>query len=79
MKIASVRVGDIVECKVRDWRFYAHVTGGTAGELSIEPINSHVTTRHVVSREVIGHWRKAGRRDTSPRAAASNKPPLSHS
>jgi hypothetical protein len=71
MRLTSVRAGDIIECDVRGRRFHALVIDpSTPPEgcpadvpgLSIRPFHQAITYRHVTARQVVGHWRKAGRR-----------------
>ena len=61
MNLANVRVDDIVRCDVKGRQFLAIVTEAAHdGALSIKPItrDNHFTA---TSRQVVEHWRKAGR------------------
>jgi hypothetical protein len=60
VNITAVRVDDIVQCDIKGRIFYAVVETVDA-DLGIKPLERGVTWRHVTPRQVIGHWRKAGR------------------
>lgn len=60
MNISSVQAGDIVQADVKGRIFHA-VVSEVGADLEVEPLQKGVTWRHVTSRQVIGHWRKAGR------------------
>lgn len=70
MRLSSIRVGDIVECDVRGRRFHAIVVApdddssatSSFNELTIKPMVPAITYHHVSARQVVGHWRKSGRR-----------------
>lgn len=77
MRLSSVQIGDIVECDVRGRRFHAFVVereaaspSSGAPELAIRPMSSAISYRHVTARQVIGHWRKAGRRSVPQQPSA---------
>jgi hypothetical protein len=67
MTLSNVRPGDIVRCDVKGRVFYAIACErippppDRARELRVEPITLGITYMHVTSRQVIAHWRKAGR------------------
>ena len=65
MRLSGVKGGDIVECDVRGRRFHATVTKPTDDGLDVRPLQSGVNYFHVSARQVLHHWRKAGRRQTA--------------
>ena len=80
MRLSSVQTGDIVECDVRGRVFLALVTeAGAVPEgcpadkpgLAIRPLLPAITYRHVTPRQVINHWRKAGRKVQRPASDAN--------
>ena len=67
MRLEGIQIGDIVEVDRLGRRFYALVTGsGTAGGLSVQPLDKRITYRTCRAHEVAAHWAKRGRpRSTS--------------
>jgi hypothetical protein len=63
MNITGIKSGDIVQCDVRGYRFFALVTdSSTRGSLRIEGLSRlAIPTLEVKARQVIGHWRKSKR------------------
>lgn len=62
MRLNGVKVGDLVLCDVKGRRFHAEVTAVPGeGDLHVRPLTPAVTYRHVTARQVLEHWRKAGR------------------
>jgi hypothetical protein len=72
MKVAGIKTGDLVLLDVRGARFHAEVTGRDENGLTVLPLQRAITYRHVRSRQVIAHWRKAAQRNHQP--AAPNPP-----
>jgi hypothetical protein len=70
VRLANVRPGDVGEVDVKGRRFHALVQScadeagpprrAPAGT-GILPLAKGVTYRHVTAREVVAHWRRAGR------------------
>jgi hypothetical protein len=71
MRLSAVSPGDIVECDVRGRRFYAFVTRVAGSEAEVNPFHAAITYRHVTARQVIQHWRKAGRKRNSETEATA--------
>ena len=67
MKLAPVRPGDLIEVDKRGRRMFGKVVEIEGAVVRFEPLCPGVSYRHASSREIIGHWRKAGRRE-SPEA-----------
>jgi hypothetical protein len=74
MRLGGVRAGDLVLCDVMGRRFHAEVTDCNDTGLAVRPLERAITYRHVRSRQVIAHWRKAGQRNRQPAAPAANPP-----
>lgn len=70
MKLAGIRVGDVVEANVKGRQFYAIVERTPGDELIVHPITHGITYRRVSARQVIRHWRQAGR--SRPQATAGD-------
>jgi hypothetical protein len=72
--LAGIKTGDLIEADVRGDRFYAEVTGRIPERrwLEVHPIgNGRGPIRYVNARQVLAHWRRAGR---SRRAADQGDP-----
>ena len=70
MRLQGIRAGDLVLCDVKGRRFHAEVTATPEGaDLEIRPLVPAITYRHVSSRSVMEHWRKARRRATGTSTA----------
>lgn len=66
MNISTVRPGDLVRCDVRGEKFVAEVEQKQDGELTLVPVGrTFLPAYHVKSRQVVEHWRRAGRRRKS--------------
>ncbi len=61
MRLEGIQTGDIVEVDHNGRRFYAIVTGPSAGGLALQPTDRRVNYYSARSREVVGHWAKRGR------------------
>ena len=67
MRLEGIHSGDIVEVDRLGRRFHALVTGsGSAGVLSIQPLDKRITYRSCRAHDVVAHWAKRGR----PRASS---------
>lgn len=62
MRLEGIHVGDIVLCSIKGRRVYGEVRDIADGLVSFAPISAAAGWRHAGAHEVIGHWRKAGRR-----------------
>lgn len=61
MRLDGIRPGDIVEADVRGMRGYGLVTGRLDRALEVRPITRGFNYRLVRARQVVAHWRRAGR------------------
>jgi hypothetical protein len=69
MKLAQVQPGDLIEVDKRGRRMFGRVVEIEDALVRFEPLCPGISYRHASSREIIGHWRKAGRRSASPSEA----------
>jgi hypothetical protein len=75
MKLASIHPGDLIEVDKRGRRMFGKVVEIEDALVRFEPLCPGVSYRHASSREIIGHWKKTGRRtsgrssDQAPTAA----------
>lgn len=66
MNLATVRPGDLIRADVRGNRFIAEVIDKEPGQLELAPVaGTFLPTYRVKARQVVEHWRKAGRRKAS--------------
>lgn len=57
---------DLIEVSKGGRRFYARLIEISDGVVRFEPLSRGVSYRHAGAREIIGHWRKTGRRGPGP-------------
>lgn len=63
--LGGIKPGDLVLADVRGDRFHAEVLGpGAKRELEVKPLaNGRGPLRYLRAREIVRHWRLAGRRN----------------
>ena len=66
MKLAYVHQGDLVEVNKGGRRMLGEVIEISDGVVRFEPLCRGISYRHASAREIIGHWRKTGRRGPGP-------------
>ena len=66
MRLAHIETGDIVEVNKGGRRMHGTVVEIRDGVVRFEPLCRGVSYRHASARELIGHWRKSGRRGPGP-------------
>ena len=72
MKLEGVQPGDLVRCAIKGRTgIYGEVTEIKDGIVYFRPLCPATGWRHASAREVVGHWRKAGRRGDD-----DNAPPV---
>jgi endogenous inhibitor of DNA gyrase (YacG/DUF329 family) len=72
MKLGGVQPGDVVRCAIKGRTgIYGEVTEIKDGIVYFRPLCPATGWRHASAREVVGHWRKAGRR-----GGDDNAPPV---
>jgi hypothetical protein len=66
MKLAYIHPQDMIEVNKGGRRMYGKVVEIRDGVVQFEPLCRGVSYHHATAREVIGHWRKTGRRGPGP-------------
>ena len=64
MRLHSIQPADVVQVSIKGRLLYAIVTSVDAGRVHFQPLCQGPGWRSASAREVVGHWRKAGRRAT---------------
>ena len=72
MKLAPVQPGDLIEVDKRGRRMFGKVVEIEDAVVRFEPLCPGVSYRHASPREIVGHWRKAGRRGRGAAAEQSS-------
>ena len=62
MRLARVAVGDVIKARIKGRSLWGEVTEVKDGIVYFSPISPAAGWRHASAREIIGHWRKSGRR-----------------
>jgi hypothetical protein len=62
MRLERVAVGDVIKARIKGRSLWGEVTEVKAGIVYFSPISAAAGWRHASAREIIGHWRKTGRR-----------------
>jgi hypothetical protein len=62
MRVANLTPGDLVLVRVKGRSIYGEVEEITDGIVHFRPLCPAAGWRHANAREVVSHWRKAGRR-----------------
>ena len=62
MRLERVAVGDVIKARIKGRSLWGEVTEVKDGVVYFSPISPAAGWRHASAREIIGHWRKAGRR-----------------
>jgi hypothetical protein len=66
VKLAYIHPGDLIEVNKGGRHMYAKVLEIRDGVLQFEPLCRGISYRHASAREIVGHWRKIGRRGPGP-------------
>ena len=61
MRLQSIHADDLVLLDINGRQLYGRVTRVQDGRVSFRPLCPGAGWRSASAREVIGHWRKAGR------------------
>ena len=78
MKLERVEPGDVVRCAIKGRTgIWGEVTEIKDGIAYFRPLCPATGWRHASAREVVGHWRKAGRRATDDGAPLVTREQLS--
>ena len=62
MRLERVAVGDVIKARIKGRSLWGEVTEVKDGIVYFSPISAAAGWRHASAREIIGHWRKTGRR-----------------
>jgi hypothetical protein len=65
MRLEGIETGDIVEVARAGRRFYALVAGSAPGGLRLTPLDRRVNHHTCRAADVVGHWSRRGRPQTS--------------
>jgi hypothetical protein len=77
MRLADIRTDDVVLADKKGRHVFGLVTDVEEDVVRFRPLVPNSTYRHATAREIVGHWRKAGRPRTNgavPAGAASQLP-----
>jgi hypothetical protein len=66
MTLKSIRRDEGVEVDIKGRRFRADVEDVDGAALRIRPLSRNISYRHASARQVVRHWRLAGRSAASP-------------
>jgi hypothetical protein len=61
MRVDRICVGDIVKASIKGRTMYGEVLEVAEGVVHFLPLTPAAGWRHASAREIVGHWRKAGR------------------
>jgi hypothetical protein len=62
MRIDSIAVGDVVKASIGGRVVYGEVLEISDRTVHFNPISRAAGWRHASAHQIVGHWRKAGRR-----------------
>jgi hypothetical protein len=72
MTLKHVHRDDVVEVDIKGRRFRADVEDVDGSVLRIRPLSRNISYRHASARQIVRHWRLAGRpRGSDSRSGAS--------
>jgi hypothetical protein len=69
MRIEGIAVGDIVRASIGGRIVYGEVLEIRGGVIHFNPISRGAGWRHASAHQIVGHWRRAGRRASAADAA----------
>lgn len=75
MRLDPIAVGDIVKASIGGRVVYGEVLEVRDGTVHFNPISRAAGWRHATAAQVVGHWRRAGRRRTSGDGETVAQPP----
>lgn len=62
MRLHRIAIGDLVLCRIKGRSVYGEVLEVTGGEVRFRPLCPAAGWHHASARDIVSHWRKAGRR-----------------
>jgi hypothetical protein len=75
MRLERVAVGDVILCRIKGRSVYGEVLQITGGQVNFRPLCPAAGWHHASAREIVGHWRKAGRRGNQAHVDEDAAPP----
>ncbi len=75
MRLDRVVVGDIVKASIGGRVVYGEVLDVREGTVHFNPISRAAGWRHATAAQVVGHWRRTGRRRTGEDGESVAQPP----
>ena len=74
MRLDRIAVGDVIKAHVKGRVVWGEVSEIKDGIVYFRPISPAAGWRHASTREIVGHWRKTGRRTTSASVDGDDQP-----
>ena len=65
MRIDGIAVGDIVRASIGGRIVYGEVLEIRGGVIHFNPVSRGAGWRHASAHQIVGHWRRAGRRGSA--------------
>lgn len=75
MRLDPIAVGDIVKASIGGRAVYGEVLEVRDGTVHFNPISRAAGWRHATATQIVGHWRRAGRRRTNGDGETVAPPP----
>jgi hypothetical protein len=75
VRLDPIAVGDIVKTSIRGRIVFGEVLEIRDGTVYFNPISSGAGWRHATANQIVGHWRRAGRRRSDPDGETVAQPP----
>jgi len=75
VKLQRIAVGDLVLARIKGRSVYGEVLEITDGQVNFRPLCPAAGWRHATAREIMGHWRKTGRRAAGAELAEEESRP----
>jgi hypothetical protein len=75
VRLEPIAVGDIVKASIRGRVVYGEVLEIRDGMVHFTPISRAAGWSHATAAQVVGHWRRAGRRRTGAGGESVAQPP----
>lgn len=74
MRIDGIAVGDIVRASIGGRIVYGEVLEIRDGIIHFNPVSRGAGWRHASAHQIVGHWRRAGRRGSTADPADARTP-----
>jgi hypothetical protein len=75
MRVDAIAAGDIVKASIGGRMIYGEVLEIRDGIVYFNPVSRGSGWRHAGAHQIVGHWRKAGRRRTRDEGDEVAQPP----